>query len=72
MVAVNPVSQQTGLLKPMQQLFSPAVMSLNKAAAPTLYSVGLMNPTGPKAFFRRRAFSSEIIAAKTGAEADVP
>jgi hypothetical protein len=71
---VNPLLQHT--VEVVQHLVFPEVMSLKRAPvkflAPAAYRVGLIKPTEGKPTERRAAFTSEIIAAKTGADADVP
>jgi hypothetical protein len=71
--ARNPELQQIGEIPTAeQQLFSPDVTSLNLFVLLGLYNVGLMYPTLPNPFLFRFALISEIIPAKTGADAEVP
>jgi len=71
-VALKPYWQQTIFGgKPAQQLFSPTVISL-KAFSPREYKEGLRKPRG---FFLALSLSllmRVIMAAKTGALAEVP
>lgn len=67
-VASKPSLQH--VMRPVQ-LFLPTVMSL-KNSAWSLYSVGLMKPTGLPPPRRRAAFTREIMPAKVGVESDVP
>lgn len=74
-VAVKPEVQQVGLggsLLSEQHLIWPEVTSVYRDQEEAAYSEGLMNPTEGRPFWYRWALMSEISAAITGVEAEVP